>query len=89
MSTFSRKCISYEAESGCNDDMVMCLVLFAWVSDQKYFREITDIYTLAKLREKSEEQLENELLPFGFRNDGYDEEPEVIDLVRDRWLNDF
>ena len=89
LSTFSRKGISYEAESGCNDDMVMCLVLFAWVSDQKYFREITDINTLAKLREKSEEQLENELLPFGFRNDGYDEEPEVIDLVRDRWLNDF
>ena len=89
LSTFSRKGISYEAESGCNDDMVMCLVLFAWLSDQKYFREITDINTLAKLREKSEEQLENELLPFGFRNDGYDEEPEVIDLVRDRWLNDF
>ena len=89
LSTFSRKGISYEAESGCNDDMVMCLVLFAWVSDQKYFREITDINTLAKLREKSEEQLENELLPFGFRNDGYEEEPEVIDLVRDRWLNDF
>ncbi len=70
LSTFSKKGTSYEAESGCNDDLVMCLVLFAWLSDQKYFKELTDINTLAKLREKSIEDMENEMLSFGFIDDG-------------------
>ena len=85
LSTFSRKGISYEAESGCHDDMVMCLVLFAWLSDQKYFREMTDINTLAKLREKTEEDLEADMLPLGFLNTGHDE-PEVIDTVQQNWI---
>ncbi len=46
LSTFSRKGTSYEAESGKHDDLVMCLVLFGWLSDQRYFKEITDINTL-------------------------------------------
>jgi hypothetical protein len=56
LSTFSRKGVSYEAESGTHDDMVMGLVLFAWLSDQSYFKDITDINTLARLREKTEEE---------------------------------
>lgn len=70
LSRFSKKGNSYEAESGAHDDMVMTLVLFAWLSDQGYFKDMTDINTLMKLREKSEEQLEEELLPFGFIDDG-------------------
>ena len=85
LSTFSRKANSFEAESGCHDDMVMGLVLFSWLSDQKYFREITDINTLAKLREKSDDEIESDMMPFGFREDGHDE-PLVIDMVEDNWL---
>lgn len=65
LATFSRKGNSYEAEDGKHDDLVMCLVLFAWMSDQQYFKQITDINTLYKLREKSEEQMVEELIPFG------------------------
>ena len=80
LSTFSRKNSSFEAEVGAHDDLVMCLVLFAWLSDQKYFRELTDIHTLAKLREKSEEEMMEELLPFGFYDDGTtDEYGDVIE----------
>lgn len=85
LSTFSRKGNSFEAESGRHDDMVMCLVLFAWLSDQKYFREITDINTLARLREKSEDDIEADLLPFGFIETGHDE-PTVIDVVEENWM---
>ena len=85
LSTFSRRGNSYEAESGSHDDLVMCLVLFAWLSDQKYFREITDINTLAKLREKTEEEIESDLLPFGFIQTGHDE-PTFIDEVEDAWM---
>lgn len=70
LSTFSRKASSYEAESGCHDDLVMGLVLFAWMSDQKYFKELTDINTLAKLREKTEEELMEEVPFFGNFDDG-------------------
>jgi len=70
LSTFSRKATSYEAEPGCNDDLVMSLVLFGWLSDQQYFKDITNINTLAKLREKSEEDMMDDLTPFGFIDDG-------------------
>lgn len=80
LSRFSKKGASYEAESGSHDDLVMNLVLFAWLTDQGYFKDLTDINTMMKLREKTEEQIEEELLPFGFIDDGSD--PELVD---DHW----
>jgi len=81
---FSRKGGSYEAESGSHDDMVMNLVIFAWLTDQNYFKEMTDINTLSKLRERTEEQIEENLLPFGFVDDGR-EEPEVVYYSSNNW----
>ena len=72
LSTFVRKKNSYEAESGCHDDIAMCLVLFAWFSEQQYFKMLTDINTLMKLREKTIDEVENDLMPFGFIQDGHD-----------------
>jgi hypothetical protein len=73
LSTFSRKGVSYEAEPGCHDDLVMGLVLFAWLSDQQYFKQLTDINTLAHLRDRTREELEEDLLPFGIMSDGLDD----------------
>ena len=70
LSTFSRKNNSYEAEDGKHDDLVMGLVLFAWLSDQAYFKDYTDINTLMRLRDKTEEEIMSEMLPFGFVDDG-------------------
>jgi len=78
LSTFSRKGNSYEAESGAHDDTVMCLVLFAWLTDQTFFREITDINTMMKLKQRNEEDLMESLLPIGFNsNDDFVEEVET------------
>ena len=80
LSRFSRKGKSYEAESGFHDDMVMGLVLFAWMTDQQYFKDLTDINTLLKLREKTEEQMENDMIPFGIIDTGHNEfDNEIID----------
>lgn len=68
--TFSKKHNSYEAEQGAHDDLVMCLVLFAWMSDQQYFKDYTNIHTLKTLREKSDDDIEQDLSPFGFVLDG-------------------
>lgn len=80
LSRFSKKGVSYEAEPGANDDLVMGLVLFAWMSDQQYFKDLTDINTLQKLRDKTDEELENDLVPFGFMDDGQPED-DIIDLT--------
>jgi hypothetical protein len=72
LARFSRKGASYEAESGAHDDMVMTLVLFAWLTDQSFFKDLTDINTLIRLREKTDEQMSEDLLPFGFVDDGRD-----------------
>lgn len=81
LSTFSRKGVGYEAESGCHDDLVMCLVLFAWLAAQQYFSQITDINTLMKLRQRSEEQMMQDLLPFGFYDAGNNDSTQDIVLV--------
>ena len=40
LSTFVRRGQSWAAEEGSNDDLVMCLVIFAWISNQRYFKEL-------------------------------------------------
>jgi hypothetical protein len=75
LTTFSKKGVSYEAETGKHDDLVMCLVIFAWLSDQTYFKELTDINTIQKLRDKTEEDIAEELCAFDFFVD--DGRPEV------------
>jgi hypothetical protein len=89
LSTFSRKGVSYEAESGCHDDLVMGLVLFAWLTTQAFFKEITDINTMMRLREKTDEQIMDELLPFGFTYDDIEQTEEVQIPPRDAWLSDW
>lgn len=74
LKTFSRKRNSYEAEPGANDDLVMGLVLFAWLSDQSFFRDLTDINTMHKLKERNEEEMMSNLMPVGFNTDDIMEE---------------
>ena len=85
LSTFSRKGVSYEAEAGCHDDLVMGLVLFAWLSTQTFFKDITDINTMMRLREKSDEEIMDDLLPFGFTYDDI-EEPQAYQPPPPTWL---
>jgi hypothetical protein len=92
LSTFSRKGVSYEAESGCHDDLVMGLVLFAWLSDQQFFKEMTDISTLRTLRQKNEEEILDELVPFGIIDDGHEEDDGIVMSVsesRSEFADDF
>lgn len=64
LKVFVKRADSYEAEKGHHDDLVMTLVLFAWLSDQMYFKEMTDINTLGKLRDNTDEDLYSMTLPF-------------------------
>ena len=80
LATFSKKGKSYEAETGKHDDLVMCLVLFAWLTTDGYFKSLTDIDIMHSLREMNDEQIYNELTPFGIIT-SYDEyESESINI---------
>ena len=74
MSTFSRRGNSWMAEEGCNDDLVMCLVIFGWLSNQEYFKEMTDSNIRAQIYEEQAHLVEQDMAPFGFIDDGTPEE---------------
>lgn len=91
LSTFSKKGVSWEAEPGCHDDLVMCLVLFSWLTEQRFFKELTDINTLVQLREMNDDQMMNELTPFGIIDDGRDDynENEIVSTRGDDFIERF
>lgn len=82
LSRFSKKGKSYEAEPGCHDDTVMCLVLFAWLSNDKFFKELCDRDVMALVRERTDEEIMSELSPFGLIYDGTDDD-QVANLHED------
>jgi hypothetical protein len=74
MNTFVRVRDSYEAEEGNNDDLVMGLVLFAWLTAQSYFKDSTNIDIRKVLLEEQNLLGEEELTPVGIIDDGRKEE---------------
>jgi hypothetical protein len=74
MSTFSKRGNSWQAEDGCNDDLITCLVIFGWLSNQAYFKEMTNTNVRNQLYVEQEKLIEQDMAPFGFIDDGTPEE---------------
>jgi len=70
MSTFVRKGQSWQADEGNNDDLMMCLVIFGWLSNQPFFKEMTDTNARQMLYEEQQSLIEQDMAPFGFVDDG-------------------
>ena len=87
LTTFSQKANSFEAEEGCNDDLAMCLVIFAWLVAQEYFKEMTDNDIRKRIYEEQKNQIEQDMAPFGFIQTGLDEES-FVDNDGERWYAD-
>ena len=85
LTTFISKHNSFEAEEGCNDDLAMCLVIYAWLVQQDYFKELTDQDVRKRLYEEQKNQIEQDMAPFGFMSDGLDDDS-FIDNEGDRWF---
>ena len=88
LTTFIQKHNSFEAEEGCNDDLAMCLVLFAWVVAQDYFKEMTDNDVRKRIYEERRNEIEQDMAPFGFVLDGVNDEESFVDGNGDRWHTD-
>jgi hypothetical protein len=84
LTTFISKSNSFEAEEGCNDDLAMCLVIYAWLVAQDYFKELTDQDIRKRLYEDQKNQIEQDMAPFGFIDDGLDSSS-FVDSEGDRW----
>ena len=87
LTTFSQKHNSFEAEEGCNDDLAMCLVIFAWLVAQDYFKEMTDNDVRKRIYEEQKNQIEQDMAPFGFMSDGLDDDS-FVDKDGDLWKVD-
>jgi len=86
LTTFIQKNNSFEAEEGCNDDLAMCLVIYGWLVQNDYFKELTDQDVRKRLYDEQKNQIEQDMAPFGFMDDGLDNTSFVED--GDRWFTD-
>jgi hypothetical protein len=86
LTTFIQKHNSFEAEEGCNDDLAMCLVIFSWLVAQPYFKEMTDNDVRKRIYEEQKNQIEQDMSPFGFIDDGLEETFTIDSETGDMWL---
>jgi hypothetical protein len=84
LTTFIQKHNSFEAEEGCNDDLAMCLVIYAWLVSQDYFKELTEQDVRKRLYEEQKNQIEQDMAPFGFVLTGIEDDP-IVDADGDVW----
>jgi len=87
LSTFIVKGSSFEADDGCNDDMVACLFIFAWCTDQTYFKELTNNDIREQMYRENQDQLEQDMAPFGFVVNGLEDDNigTAVDEYGTRW----
>ena len=78
LTTFIGKSTSWEADDGAHDDLVMCCVLFSWLVQQRYFRELTDQDIREKMFAEQMKMIEEEMVPFGFIENGHDPDENSI-----------
>ena len=74
LTTFALTNNTYQAEEGSHDDLAMTLVIFGWLVQQRYFKELTNMDIRKKMWEEQMETLEQDMLPFGIIDDGQEEE---------------
>ena len=84
LTTFIQKGNSFQAEDGCHDDLAMCLVMFAWMAMQEYFKEMHDNDVRQRIYDDQRESIEQDMAPFGFVSDGL-EDDHIIDAQGERW----
>ena len=84
LTTFALTNNTYKAEEGSHDDLAMTLVIFGWLIQQRYFKELTNMDIRKKMWEEQMETLEQDMLPFGLIDDGRDQET-FVDNSGQKW----
>jgi hypothetical protein len=79
LTTFVHQKNSFSAEDGANDDMVMSLVIFSWVSTQQYFKEIVNHDIRKQIQLENMNQIDDDVLPAPIIEDGLEHDFQIID----------
>ena len=79
-STFIESRGSYAADDGYNDDLVMTLVLFSWLTATPYFKDLNNVNLRQLMYENKIKAMEDELTPFGFFDDGDTSEKPLLNF---------
>jgi len=85
ISTFESKGNSFEASNGNHDDLVMNLVMFGYFASSSFFNDMTDINIKDMLFKQRMDEIEADVLPFGFTDDGLNDIPPEVDKDRFGW----
>ena len=92
ISTFEARGQTYQASIGNHDDLVMNLVLFGYFVSSTYFSNLTDINIKDMIFKQKLKEIEEDIVPFGFIDDGTeqirriepsDDHPWAIEYDRD------
>lgn len=73
-STFIEKQGSWQADEGYFDDLVMSLVLLAWMTSNPYFKDMTNVDIRERMYKDQMDQIEEDMTPFGAINNGFQED---------------
>ena len=87
LTTFVSSGDSFSAEEGANDDLVITLVLFAWLIDQEYFKELSNQNIRDNLYKNQLSQIEDLTTPFGIINNGLNQQEYEVDTEGNLWTN--
>ena len=79
LTTFVASKNSFAAESDANDDLVMCLVMFAWATTQKYFKEIVNHDLRKQVQLESMNQVDEITPPAPLIENGLEHKFEILD----------
>jgi hypothetical protein len=78
LTTFEQQKNSFAAALGANDDLVMSLVIFGWVSTQQYFKEIVNHDIRKQIQLETMNQVDDDMLPAPIIEDGLEHEFEMM-----------
>ena len=78
LTTFIQQKNSFSAEEGANDDMVMSLVIFSWVTTQQYFKEIVNHDIRKQIQLENMNQMDDDVLPAPIIEDGLEHDFEMV-----------
>ena len=84
ISTFEARGQSYEASDGNHDDLMMNLVMFGYFVSTQYFADMTDINLKDMLFKQRMKEIDDDMVPFGFIDDGTDAINQIVN-ADDPW----
>ena len=89
ISTFVAKGVSYEASTGNHDDLVMNFVMLGYFISTQYFTDMTDINLKEMMFKQKMKEIEDDLPPFGYIDDGLAAIPNEEEREGRQWAIEY